>query len=96
MQDSEVTAVARQLRDAAAAHAEYEKKVLGGVRDEDWPAWYAAYLLDHGLKDALPAADPHDVNRLAATLTQLDVDYRSEQPGEEWPDFYARRMVAGP
>jgi cobalamin biosynthesis Mg chelatase CobN len=86
--------VARLLRAAASAHAEYETTVLGGVRDEDWAGWYATYLLDHGLKDVLPTSGLHAVNRLAARLKQLDADYRREQPGEEWPEFYARHMVA--
>jgi hypothetical protein len=32
------------LRDAERAHAEYERGL--GERDEDWPAWYAGYILD--------------------------------------------------
>jgi hypothetical protein len=94
VENTQGESVARLLREAGAAHAVYETTVLGGVRDEDWAAWYAAYLLDHGLKEALPTSGLHDVNRLAAALTRLDADYRREQPGEEWPDFYARHMVA--
>jgi len=36
--------VEQALRDAAAAHGEYEKEKLGGVFDEEWPAWYAAHM----------------------------------------------------
>jgi hypothetical protein len=32
------------LRQAEAAHADYEKKL--GKRDDDWPAWYAVFILD--------------------------------------------------
>lgn len=35
--------LARLLREAEQAHAEYERQ-LGG-RDEDWPGWYAEYIL---------------------------------------------------
>ncbi len=31
------------LRQAEQAHAEYEKSL--GKRDEDWPAWYADFIL---------------------------------------------------
>lgn len=31
------------LREAAEAHHEYEEKV--GERDDDWPAWYAEYIV---------------------------------------------------
>ncbi len=36
--------LATLLRDAERAHGAYEREL--GERDEDWPAWYAAYILD--------------------------------------------------
>ena len=33
------------LRAAAAAHHDHQVNALHGVRDEQWPAWYAAYVL---------------------------------------------------
>ncbi len=36
--------LARLLREAEQAHAEYERGL--GQRDEDWPSWYAGYILD--------------------------------------------------
>jgi len=36
--------LAELLRDAERAHAEYEREL--GTRDEDWPDWYAAYILE--------------------------------------------------
>jgi hypothetical protein len=30
------------LREAEAAHGEYEREL--GRRDDDWPAWYARYI----------------------------------------------------
>lgn len=32
------------LKKAAAAHGAYEKAELGGVYDQNWPAWYAAHM----------------------------------------------------
>jgi hypothetical protein len=32
------------LREAERAHAQYETDL--GERDEDWPTWYAGYILD--------------------------------------------------
>ena len=32
------------LKDAERAHGAYEKDL--GRRDEDWPAWYAQYIVD--------------------------------------------------
>jgi hypothetical protein len=36
--------LAALLREAERAHADYEREL--GQRDEDWPAWYAGYILD--------------------------------------------------
>jgi hypothetical protein len=35
--------LAALLREAEQAHGEYEREL--GRRDEDWPAWYADYIL---------------------------------------------------
>jgi hypothetical protein len=35
--------LAALLREAEHAHGEYEREL--GRRDEDWPAWYADYIL---------------------------------------------------
>jgi len=37
--------LARLLREAETAHAEYERSI--GHADADWPEWYARYLVDH-------------------------------------------------
>ena len=38
-------ALEQALRDASTSHHNYEENVLGGVRDERWSGWYAAYVL---------------------------------------------------
>jgi hypothetical protein len=87
-------AVSALLRETEAAHGAYETNVLGGVFDEAWPAWYAAYLLDHGLRDHLPGGESLDVANLAAILAQLAVDYEQGDKASPWPDVYARGIVA--
>jgi hypothetical protein len=42
--DLTVEELAELLRDAERAHGEYEREL--GARDDDWPTWYARYLLD--------------------------------------------------
>jgi len=88
------TSIARLLVDTLAAHADYETTALGGVFDENWSGWYATYLLEHGLPDLLPQAGKLDAARLGAVLTRLDVDYRRDQPADEWPIYYAERLGA--
>jgi len=35
--------LAQLLKEAEMAHSDYEQKL--GSRDEDWPSWYARYIL---------------------------------------------------
>jgi catechol 2,3-dioxygenase-like lactoylglutathione lyase family enzyme len=45
--------LASALRRAEAAHGEHEKRA-GGQRDENWPAWYAAYMAAEQAGTELP------------------------------------------
>lgn len=47
------TDLAGALRRAAAAHGEHEKR-NGGVHDENWPDWYADYIVKEQAGEALP------------------------------------------
>ena len=46
--------LASALRRAEAAHGEHEKR-MGGQRDENWPAWYAEYMVAEQAGTELPA-----------------------------------------
>lgn len=45
MYEVTVDELAGLLRDAEKAHAAFETSL--GRRDDDWPSWYAKYVLDH-------------------------------------------------
>jgi catechol 2,3-dioxygenase-like lactoylglutathione lyase family enzyme len=47
------TEVAAALRRAAAAHGEHEKRI--GQRDENWPDWYAEYIVREQAGEELPS-----------------------------------------
>jgi catechol 2,3-dioxygenase-like lactoylglutathione lyase family enzyme len=47
------TELASALRRAAAAHGEHEART-GGQRDENWPDWYAAYMVAEQAGTELP------------------------------------------
>ena len=36
--------LAELLKETERAHGEYEREL--GERDEDWPTWYAGYILE--------------------------------------------------
>jgi len=44
--DLTVEDLTRLLREAEKAHGKYEREELGGVRDEEWAPWYAAYIVN--------------------------------------------------
>ena len=44
------------LADAGAAHHDFEQVALGGERDEQWPGFYAAYVLGRVGDFAPPSA----------------------------------------
>ena len=44
--------LAQALRRAEAAHGEHEKRT--GKRDENWPEWYAAYMVAEQSGNELP------------------------------------------
>ncbi len=50
---SSVADLAAALRQAAAAHGEHEKRI--GEADENWPDWYAAYMVAAQAGTELPA-----------------------------------------
>lgn len=83
--------IARLLAEAEAAHGAFQDRELGGEFDRNWPTWYAAYLLAHGLPTG--ADEPPTVAALSARLRQLDEEYRREQPAEEWRTYYAARLA---
>ena len=45
--------LAAALRRAAAAHGEHEKR-KGGQHDENWPDWYAEYMVAEQAGKPLP------------------------------------------
>ncbi len=52
------------LKGAAAAHHVYDTNELGGVRDDDWPGWYARHMavsLANAGYRIVPADGPVDI-----------------------------------
>jgi len=84
-------AIAALLSQTSAEHGAYEERELGGAYDQNWPQWYATYLVEHGLGDLLNAMVTSE--RLSGLLRAYDEAYRREPPAEGWPDYYARRLV---
>jgi hypothetical protein len=84
--------LAALLSETFAAHATYETSELGGVYDQQWPAWYTRYLVEHGIGALLGRAVTSE--EVAALLAECDETYRRDNPATTWPDFYARQFLA--
>ena len=68
----------RALVAASVAHHDYEQNRLGGVRDDQWPGWYAAYVLGRLGDFASPS-------ELAAWLEGVETEHG-------WPAAAAARV----
>jgi len=54
--------------------------------DPDWPAWYAAWLLER-LPEPAPEVDETELAALLATAAET---HKTSASTEDWPGFYAR------
>jgi hypothetical protein len=86
-------AIEALLDEAAEAHHVYERDALNGVYDQQWPAWYAAYVVDRGLgklvgRDLSAWAVGEQLARASDEFRALD-----PQPAETWSAWTARRIA---
>ena len=70
----------------------FEATELNGVYDQDWPRWYAAFAVEHGLGALVGHAI--DVDRLASFLADSNAEFEAiePRPSEPWPAYTARRI----
>jgi len=90
-----IRAIEELLAETEAAHGAYEAAELNGVYDEQWPVWYAAYAVDHGIGEMLGRDVTAD--ELAQRLESAWADFQAADPHPEegWGVFIARRIAAG-
>jgi hypothetical protein len=79
------------LRHADAAHGDDETNELGGVYDQEWAAWFARHVVEHGIGDLLGRVKSTEA--LAGELARCDEAYRRDNPAEGRPEAYARRIL---
>jgi hypothetical protein len=95
MADELAAAIAALLEETQTAHAVHEAETLGSY-DEQWPAWFADYLLEHGLPALLPHAIAGDGSRdrLSTRLLDLQAAFERDEPGGDWATYYAESLAA--
>jgi hypothetical protein len=89
-----IEAVNALLVETMEAHGRFEKTELNGVYDKEWPEWYAAYAVDHGIGDLVGHAVT--ASQLAQFLASSNVDFEQTEPkpSEPWAAWTARRIAA--
>ena len=92
--DNGTEAVSALLSDTEAAHGVYETTELKGVYDQDWPRWYVAYAVEHGIGDLV--GHPFTTDVLARFLAESFEAFKAAEPtpAEGWAAWTARRIVA--
>jgi len=69
--------LADELRAAEGAHAEYEREL--GRTDEDWPTWYARFIVDRLDQPRGIGLDAEDLRVLEAALHSYMDDFGHEE-----------------
>jgi hypothetical protein len=69
--------LAIELREAEAAHGVYEQEL--GHRDEDWPTWYATFIVERLAQPRGIGLDAEDLRILEAALHSYLDDFGHEE-----------------
>ncbi len=84
--------IAALLIQAGQAHGKYEQSELRGVHDQDWPRWYAGYVVEQGISALLGHAV--SVDQLTAFFISNYAEFQKQPSGTLWADFTAAQMQA--
>ena len=89
-----IEAIETLLIQAEQAHGAYEMTELNGVYDQDWPRWYAAYAVEHGI-GALVGREV-TADQMATFLATGYAEFQriEPKPAEAWAAWVARRLAA--
>lgn len=80
------------LSQAGSAHHVVEQTALKGVYDQDWPAWYAKYLIKHGLSELIHK--PVTAERLSHFLLQSNEERKMRHPEPGWAEYTAQDLLS--
>ena len=94
MEPDRTEAVNALLVETMEAHGRFEETELNGVYDQEWPRWYAAYAVEHGIGALVGHAVTTD--QLAQFLARSNGEFEQTEPrpDEPWAAYTARRITA--
>jgi hypothetical protein len=93
MATDRVEAIQGLLEKAAEAHHVYERDELGGTFDEAWPAWYGAWIAQHGLGAIVGREVPRDQAVDLLTRAWAELQALDPKPPESWAAWTAKRVA---
>jgi hypothetical protein len=82
--------VAALLEEAAEIHHRVYR-ITDGI-DADWASWYADWLLRLSELSTVLGSTPVR-SELVYMLVELDKEHTAARAVEQWPEFYATRLV---
>jgi hypothetical protein len=91
----QIEAIRALLDETEAAHGAYETTELNGVYDMEWPAWYAAYAVEHGIDDLIGRQVPADELGRFFSSAYAEFQQADPKPSEPWAAYTARRLGTG-
>lgn len=90
MSPNPIAQIAALLSQAGSAHHQFEQTILKGVYDQEWPAWYADYVIRHSLQELLPV--PVTTEQLSRFLAENYELYKQENSKLGWADYTAQQI----
>lgn len=91
MSESPNKKLAELLGQAGTAHHAFEEEELNGETDEDWPRWYAAYLIEEGITTFFQP--PPGLEDLAEQLDLITKKHSEDDPEGDWYGFAANALM---
>ena len=90
MAQDRVEEIAALLVQAGSAHHQYEQTALKGVYDQEWPRWYAGYVVEQGISALL--GHVVTVDQVTAFFITSYREFQRLKPNEDWAVFTARQL----
>jgi hypothetical protein len=91
---ADIEALIDLLTRTGEAHGVFEETELKGVYDQEWPRWYAAYAVDHGIGALVGRMVTADELARFLASSNADLERIEATAREPWPAYTARRIAA--
>lgn len=91
MSDQAIRFLEGLLARASQAHHAYEQDELNGEYDQEWPRWYAAFLIEEDVSALIQPPPP--LGELADALRSITKEHEALSEKLEWNAFAAEKLA---